>query len=91
MLAVYVLDGTVQTFLLKWIDFKPYAGSWFLVFLVIGYALAIMIIACLLNEVRKATIGRLEPWLVNVVNAVVMWGVNAVRGVVRKLIDYFLA
>ena len=91
VLAVYVLDGTVQTFLLKWIDFKPYAGSWFLVFLAIGYALAIMIIACLLNEVRKATIGRLEPWLVNVVNAVVMWGVNAVRGVVRKLIDYFLA
>ena len=34
---------------------------------------------------------RLEPWIVNVVNAVVMWGVNAVRGVVRKLIDYFLA
>lgn len=55
VLAVYVLDGTVQTFLLKWIDFKPYAGSWFLVFLAIGYALAIMIIACLLNEVRKAT------------------------------------
>ena len=82
VLAVYVLDGTVQTFLLKWIDFKPYAGSWFLVFLAIGYALAIMIIACLLNEVRKATIGRLEPWIVNVVNAVVMWGVNAVRGVV---------
>lgn len=60
VLAVYVLDGTVQTFLLKWIDFKPYAGSWFLVFLAIGYALAIMIIACLLNEVRKATIGRLD-------------------------------
>ena len=90
VLAVYVLDGTVQTFLLKWIDFKPYAGSWFLVFLAIGYALAIMIIACLLNEVRKATIGRLEPWLVNVVNAVVMWGVNAVRGVVRRLLTYFI-
>ena len=54
------------------------------------YALAIMIIACLLNEVRKATIGRLEPWLVNVVNAVVMWGVNAVRGVVRRLLTYFI-
>ena len=90
VLAVYVLDGTVQTFLLKWIDFKPYAGSWFLVFLAIGYALAIMIIACLLNEVRKATIGRLEPWLMNVVNAVVMWGVNAVRGVVRRLLTYFI-
>ena len=90
VLAVYVLDGTVQTFLLKWIDFKPYAGSWFLVFLAIGYALAIMIIACLLNEVRKATIGRLEPSIVNVVNAVVMWGVNAVRGVVRRLLTYFI-
>ena len=58
VLAVYVLDGTVQTFLLKWIDFKPYAGSWFLVFLAIGYALAIMIIACLLNDWTTGALAR---------------------------------
>ena len=91
VLAIYVLDGTVQTFLLKWIDLKPYAGSWFLVFPAIGYVLAIMVIACLLNEVRKATIGRLEPWIVDVVNRVVMWGANVVRTVAEKLMAYFLA
>ena len=90
VLAVYVLDGTVQTFLLKWIDFKPYAESWFLAFLAVGYVLAIMVIACLLNEVRKATVGRLEPWIVNVVDRVVMWIVNVVRGVVQRLLTYFI-
>jgi len=57
----------------------------------IGYVLAIMVIACLLNEVRKATIGRLEPWIVDVVNRVVMWGANVVRTVAEKLMAYFLA
>ena len=52
---------------------------------------AIMVIACLLNEVRKATIGRLEPWIVDVVNRVVMWGANVVRTVAEKLMAYFLA
>ena len=91
VLAIYVLDGTVQTFLLKWIDLKPYAGSWFLIFPAVGYVLAIMVIACLLNEVRKATIGRLEPWIVNIVNRIVMWGVNVVRSVVQKILGFFLA
>ena len=90
VLAVYVLDGTVQTFLLKWVDFKPYAGSWFLVFLAVGYVLAIMVIACLLNEVRKATVGRLEPWIVSVVDGVAMRIVNVVKGVVGRLLGYFI-
>lgn len=62
-----------------------------LVFPAIGYVLAIMVIACLLNEVRKATIGRLEPWIVDVVNRMVMWGANVVRTVAEKLMAYFLA
>lgn len=91
VLAIYVLDGTVQTILLKWFNFKPYAGSWFLVFFAIGYVLTIMIIAGLLNEARKATIGRLEPLIVNWIYAVIMWGGNRIKPIAKRTIKYFLA
>lgn len=63
VLAVYVLDGFLRAFLNRYIDWELYAGKWYLIFLVFAYVLAVMLAAILANELRKFTIGRVEPWL----------------------------
>ncbi len=63
VLAVYVLDGFLRAFLNRYIDWELYAGKWYLIFFVFAYVLAVMLAAILANELRKFTIGRVEPWL----------------------------
>lgn len=90
VLAIYVLDGTIQTFLLRHFDFAPYAGSWYLVFLAVGYVLLIMAIAILLNEVRKATVGRLEPWVAQKIDDLVSAVYPFCLALAHKLPGWFI-
>ncbi len=64
VLAVYVLDRFIRAILNDFVNPGAYAAHPALLFLAAGYVLAVMAIAILLNELRKFTIGRLEPWLV---------------------------
>lgn len=63
VLAVTVLDAFIQSFLNRYFDWILYQDSILLPLIVPGYALAVMVIAILLNELRVLTIGRIEPWL----------------------------
>lgn len=63
VLAVYVLDGVLRTFLNRYIDLNSYAVKPYLIFIVFGYVALVVIAALLINEVRRFTIGRIEPWL----------------------------
>lgn len=63
VLAVYVLDATIRTILNRYIDLNAYATEWYLIFMVIGYVDVVVLAALLINEVRRLTIGRIEPWV----------------------------
>lgn len=63
VLAVYVLDEFLRSYLNRYIDWSLYAEKWYLIFLVLGYVAVVILLAILINEIRKFTIGRIEPWL----------------------------
>lgn len=63
VLAVYVLDAVLRTFFNRYIDLNSYAEKPYLIFIVFGYVALVVIAALLINEVRRFTIGRIEPWL----------------------------
>lgn len=60
VLAVTVLDRTLQTFFGRFFRLDAYGESALLPLLVLAYALAVMAGAILLNEVRTFTIGRID-------------------------------
>ncbi len=87
VLAVYVLDGFLRAFLNRYIDWELYAEKWYLIFLVFAYVLAVMLAAILANELRKFTIGRVEPWLSE--RIVRLW--NRLRAWLLRFADKTLA
>lgn len=60
VLAVTVLDSTLQAVFGRFIDLNTYGGSILLPLLILAYALAIVATAVLLNEIRAFTIGRID-------------------------------
>lgn len=90
VLAVYVLDQVIRTIFNRYFDLNAYANSWYLFFVVCGYVLVVMFIAILLNEIRKLTIGRLEPWISNIVAVIFEKLGTAVTSVMDKLLALFI-
>lgn len=90
VLAVYVLDAVLRSLLNRVIDLSAYTGGWFFIFVVLGYAAVVVIAALLINELRKFTVGRIEPLLSDVLAK--LW--DKVRDLflagIRKGIAYFI-
>lgn len=63
VLAVTVLDAFLQKLFSRYIDLNIYSDSGWLFLVVPCYALLIMLLAILLNEVRRFTIGRVDVWV----------------------------
>lgn len=62
VLAVYVLDQTLRALLNQYINLNTYAAEPYLILIVLCYVAVVVLAALLLNEVRRLTIGRIEPW-----------------------------
>lgn len=60
VLAITVLDSSLQTFFQHYIDLNTYADSPFLFFVVPVYAVFIAVIAICLNELRRFIFGHIE-------------------------------
>lgn len=90
VLAVYVLDSFIRTLLGRVFDLSIYAAVWYLPLLVLAYAAVVVLIAILLNEVRRLTIGRIEPWLSSLLAA--LWDkVQALLlAIANRLFGFFL-
>lgn len=86
VLAVYVLDGFLSAFFKRFIDWNLYADKWYLIFLILGYVAMVMLFAILLNEIRRFTIGRIEPALSDLV--VKIW--NFIQRRLLSLVDVIL-
>lgn len=69
VLAIYILDQVIRTILNRYFDLNTYASCWYLAFIVFAYVLIVMLIAMVLNEIRQATIGRLEPWAIDIITS----------------------
>lgn len=67
VLAIYVLDSFLRTFFQRYFDLNAYVGTWFFIFIVFAYVAVVMLLAILLNELRKCTIGRIEPMVSNMI------------------------
>lgn len=61
VLAIYVLDPFISTILRRYADPSAHSAEWYLIFLIFGFVLLIMIIAGILDEARRFTVGRMEP------------------------------
>lgn len=70
VLAVTVLDSFLQQFLTRFFDLSVYGLHPLLGVFVLVYALAVVALGVLANELRKCTVGRIEPWLVEKLAAV---------------------
>lgn len=70
VLPVYVLDEMLRFILSKWIKLDKFATEWYLILVIFFYALVVVALAMGINELRKATIGRLEPWISELINKV---------------------
>lgn len=71
VLAVYILDGFVRAFFDRYISLNDYADHPALLFIVVLYVLAVMGTAIALNELRRVTLGRLEPWLAGWITGII--------------------
>ena len=69
VLAIYVLDQIIRNLLGRYLDLNAFSDQWYLFFVVCGYVLLVMLLAAVCNELRKLTIGRIEPWLTGIVAA----------------------
>ena len=76
VLAVYVLDEFIRTFFNRYVSLNDYRDAWYFILIVFAYVLVVMLTAILINEVRRLTVGRLEPWLGRVIASIIMWFVN---------------
>lgn len=90
VLAVYVLDSFVRTLFGRAVDLNNYLTEWYLPFFVLGYAAAVVIATALLNEVRRLTIGRIEPWLSEILATVWNKIQTLLLAVSRRLLGFFL-
>ncbi len=63
VLAVYVLDEFLRTLLERYIPLNDYRFEWYFILLVFAYALFVLLLAMLLNELRRFLLGRPEAWL----------------------------
>ena len=69
VLAIYVLDQVIRSLLGRYLDLNAFSGQWYLFFVVCGYVLLVMLLAAVCNELRKLTIGRIEPSLTDIIAA----------------------
>ncbi|MBP3489046.1 MAG: acyltransferase family protein [Roseburia sp.] len=90
VLAVYVLDSFIRALLERAVDLSTYLTEWYLPFLVLGYAVVVVVTAILLNEVRRLTIGRIEPWLSGILAAVWDKIQTVLLAVANRLLGVFL-
>lgn len=90
VLAIYVSEHAVQACLSRYLDMNLYAGKWYLIFLVFAYTALIMLLILLVNELRKCTIGRLEPWISNILADICRkTGILLIRWM-DKLLTFFI-
>ncbi len=87
VLAVTVLDSVLMNLLNRRFSLNAHSHSIFLTCLVLGYALIVVIIAIVSNEIRKFTIGRIEPWLCDFI--VKFW--NQIQALTLRLTDRIAA
>lgn len=90
VLAVYVLDQVIRSFLNRYVDLNAYAADWYLIFVVFGYVLAVMLAAIVLNELRRLTIGRLEPWLGEIIGSILTKLGAFLLHIMDRLLAFFL-
>ncbi len=90
VLAVYVLDSFIRALFKRVVDLNAYVTEWYLPFLVLGYAASVVMTAVLLNEVRRLTIGRIEPWLSGILAAVWDKIQTVLLAVANRLLGVFL-
>lgn len=90
VLAVYVLDQVIRSFLNRYVDLNAYAAEWYLIFVVFGYVLAVMLIAIILNELRRFTVGRLEPWLSELIASILERAGSFLVNLTDKLLALFI-
>lgn len=90
VLAVYVLDQTLRTLLNRYIDLNTYAAEPYLILIVLGYVAVVVVAALLINEIRKLTIGRIEPWASGLLAGLWYRLQNALVTLVQKWMGFFL-
>ena len=90
VLAVYVLDQTLRTLLNRYIDLNTYATEPYLILMVLGYVAVIVIAALLINEIRKLTIGRIEPWASGLLERLWYRLQDALVKLLQKWMGFFL-
>lgn len=90
VLAIYVLDQTIRTILNRYFDLNAYASCWYLIFIVCAYVLIVMLIAILLNEIRLATIARLEPWAIGIITSLLAKAGTCAANLSDKLLALFV-
>lgn len=90
VLAVYVLDQTIRTLLNRYVDLNAYRTEPYLILLVIAYVAVVVLAALLLNELRRLTIGRIEPWASEQIARLWYLIQNVLVGLVHRLSNYFL-
>lgn len=91
VLAVYVLDSIIRTVLNRYIDLNAYAGVWYLIFIVIGYVAIVVLAALLMNEVRRLTIGRIEPWVSELFAGLWYKLQNLLLALLRRVLAFFIS
>lgn len=90
VLAVYVLDRVIHIFLNRSIDLNAYASEWYLMIVIFGYTLAVMLIGFLLNEIRKFTIGRIEPFLCPLIASILIKAGDLLTYIMDRLFTLFI-
>lgn len=90
VLSIYVLDQVIRTILNRYVDLNAYATRWYLILIVCGYALVVMLVAIVLNEVRALTVGRLEPWLSNIIVTILQKLGTLLLHIADKLLALFI-
>lgn len=90
VLAVYVLDSFIRTLLGCILDLNAYATVWYLPLLVLAYAAIVVLLAVLLNEVRRLTIGRIEPWLSSLLATLWDKVQTLLLAIANRLLGFFL-
>lgn len=90
VLAVYVLDSFIRALMGRAVDLSIYLTEWYLPLFVLGYAAVVVVIAVLLNEVRRVTIGHIEPWLCGLLAAVWDKIQALLLAVTKRILGFFL-
>ena len=91
VLAIYVLDQVIRSLLGRYLGLNAFSGQWYLFFVVCGYVLLVMLLAAVCNELRKLTIGRIEPWLTGIVAAFLQaCGALLVR-IGQRIVHWFIS